>query len=142
VLVLASALASCLTLSTGHAQVDPSPTGVTSDTLSSPYSPLVRQHYYAQLTKSPWRALGFELLAPGAGNAYVGLYAPAVTTLGVSLLGAGLWVAGAVRNRPVLWWTGVGTLAAGRTFGIVSAPLGAALLNAAFRRQLGISLGY
>lgn len=114
--------------------------------LGAPYAPLVRQHYYAQLAKSPWRALGWEALLPGAGNWYVGLHVPAAITLGVSALGAGLWVVGATAprasGRPALLWTGVGTFAAGRVCGLVSAPIGAALLNAAFRGQLGVSGAY
>jgi hypothetical protein len=111
--------------------------------VGSPYSPLVRQHYYERLAKSPWRALGWEVLAPGAGNLYVGLRVPAALTLGVSLLGASLWVAGAATHgRSALLWTGVGTFAAARAYGLVSAPLGAALLNAAFRGQLGVSGAY
>ncbi|MDB4989948.1 MAG: hypothetical protein JWN04_5126 [Myxococcaceae bacterium] len=110
--------------------------------LGSPYSPLVRQHFYEQLEKAPWTALGWELLAPGAGNFYSGLVTPAAATLGLSLLGASLWLGGAVSSRPALMWTGVGTFAAGRAYGLISAPLGAVLLNAAFRRQLGISASY
>lgn len=116
--------------------------------VDAPYAPLVRQHYYAQLAKSPWRALGWEALLPGAGNLYVGLRVPAAITLGVSALGAGLWIAGAttqrarVGGRPALLWTGIGTFAAGRVYGLVSAPIGAALLNAAFRGQLGVSGAY
>ncbi|MEY4514123.1 MAG: hypothetical protein RLZZ450_6245 [Pseudomonadota bacterium] len=112
--------------------------------VDAPYAPLVRQHYYAQLAKNPWRALGWEALLPGAGNLYVGLRVPAAMTLGLSALGAGLWVAGATMQRgaggrAALLWTGVGTLAAARAYGLVSAPIGAALLNAAFRAQLGVS---
>lgn len=114
--------------------------------VDAPYAPLVRQHYYAQLAKSPWRALGCEALLPGAGNLYVGLRVPAAITLGVSALGAGLWIAGATVHRgggrPALLWTGIGTFAAGRIYGLVSAPIGAALLNAAFRGQLGVSGAY
>jgi hypothetical protein len=104
----------------------------------APYAPLVREHFYRQLRKSPWRALGYELLLPGAGSLYTGLHAPAVGTLGVSLVGASLWVAGALRDRRALAWAGIGTFAAARSYGLVSAPVGAVLLNAAFRHQLGI----
>jgi hypothetical protein len=110
--------------------------------LGSPYAPLVRQQYYEQLAKSPGRALGWELLVPGGGNFYVGLDVPAAITLGASLLGAGLWIAGSVSERPPLLWTGVGTFAAARGYGLISAPIGAAMLNAAFRGQLGISGAY
>ena len=47
------------------------------------------------------------------------------------------WIAGAVRDREPLEWTGVGIFAGARAYGLVSAPLGALLLNAAFRRQFG-----
>jgi len=107
--------------------------------LDAPYAPLVREHYYARLAKSPWKALGLELLAPGAGNLYTGVHVPAAVTLALSLAGAALWVGGAVRDRSALTWTGVGLFAGARTYGIVSAPVGAALLNAAFREQLGIT---
>jgi hypothetical protein len=110
--------------------------------LSSPYAPLVREHYYEQLAKSPWRALGWELVVPGGGNTYTGVYAPALATLGLSVVGASLWVAGALDERPALLWTGVGLFASARLYGVVSAPLGAWLLNAAFRRQLGLSATY
>jgi hypothetical protein len=76
---------------------------------------------------------------PGAGNLYVGLRVPAAVTMGVSVLGAGLWIAGAASHERALLWTGVGTFATGRVYGLVSAPIGAALLNAAFRGQLGVS---
>jgi hypothetical protein len=109
---------------------------------TSPFAPLVRRHYYDRLAKSPWRALGLELLLPGAGHVYVGLYGPAAATLGVSLLGAALWITGEVRQQPTLRWTGIGTFAAGRTLGTVGAPIGALLLNAAFRRQLGLVGSY
>lgn len=125
-------LASC-----AHARADDVPIE-----LGSPYAPLVREHYYQQLQKNPWRALGWELLAPGFGNFYTGVHAPAAATLGLSLAGAGLWIAGAVRDRPALLWTGVSTFAGARVFGLVSAPVGALLLNAAFRRQLGVSATY
>lgn len=110
--------------------------------LGSPYAPMVRTHFYARLAKSPWRALGYELLAPGAGNYYVGLHAPAVATLGASLLGASLSIAGALRDQPAVLWSGIAILGAGRGYGLVSAPLGAALLNAAFRQQLGVIASY
>lgn len=106
--------------------------------LESPYAGVLRQHYYAQLAKSPWKALGFELLLPGAGYFYTGLHAVAAATLGVTLLGAGMWVGGALRDRAPLAWAGLGTFAAARGYGVVSAPIGAALFNAALRRQLGV----
>jgi hypothetical protein len=110
--------------------------------LGSPYAPLVREQFYEQLEKRPARALGWELLAPGAGNLYVGLPLPAAATLGLSLLGSSLWIAGALRGHRALMWSGIGTFAGARTYGLVSAPLGAMLLNAAFRRQLGLIGSY
>lgn len=98
----------------------------------------LRRYYYEQLEKDPWRALGAELLMPGAGNYYVGLYTPAAITFGLSCVGASLWVAGAIRDQPALTWTGIGAFTAARTYGVISAPIGAVLLNAVFRQQLGI----
>lgn len=105
----------------------------------APYSPLVREHYYAQLAKSPWRALGYELLLPGAGSAHVGLRPHAAATLALSLAGASLWIAGALRDRPALMWSGIGVFGGARAYGLVSAPISAVLLNRAFRSQLGIT---
>jgi hypothetical protein len=106
--------------------------------VQSPYAAEVRRHWYAQLARSPWRALGYELLLPGAGNHYVGLEVPAALTLALSCVGASLWIAGAVRDRDALRWTGVGTLAGARVYGVLSAPIAAELLNGAFRKQLGV----
>jgi len=110
--------------------------------LSSPYSPLVREGYYEQLAKRPGRAFGWELLVPGGGNYYTGLVAPAAATMGASVLGASLWIAGALTHREPMEWTGLGVFAGARAYGLVSAPIGAALLNAALRQQLGITLAY
>ncbi len=98
----------------------------------------VRLHYYAELEKRPGRALGYELLFPGAGHAYTGLWAQAFVTAGVSVLGAALWTSGAISDQRALWWAGAGTFALGRSYGLVSAPVGAVMLNAAFQRQLGL----
>jgi hypothetical protein len=104
-----------------------------------PFASVVRRHYYDRLEKRPLRALGYELALPGAGNYYVGLYLPAACTLVLSVTGASMWVAGARRDDPALAYLGVGVFAAARAYGLVSAPIGAALLNAAFRRQLGLT---
>jgi hypothetical protein len=56
----------------------------------------------------------------------------------VTLLGAALWTSGAVLDQRGLWWAGAGTFVAGRGYGLVSAPVGATMLNAAFQRQLGL----
>jgi hypothetical protein len=136
-LALGMALSFCLHVrSVARAEVAEEPL------MGAPYAPLVRHQFYEQLEKRPAAALGWELLTPGAGNYYVGLYAPAAATLGLSLLGSGLWIAGALRDHPALMWTGIGTFAAARTYGLISAPLGAMLLNAAFRRQLGLIGSY
>lgn len=104
----------------------------------SPFAAELRNHWYAQLAKAPWRALGYELLLPGAGFAYVGTKTPAALTFALSGLGAGLWIAGAVHDRRALRDAGIATFAAVRVGGSVGAPLAASLLNQAFRRQLGL----
>lgn len=106
--------------------------------MNSPYAGEVRRHWYAQLARNPWRAFGYELLLPGAGNHYVGLRVPAALTLALSCVGASLWIAGAVRDQRALMWSGVGLFAGARVYGVVSAPIGATLLNGAFRAQLGL----
>lgn len=105
----------------------------------APFADVVRRHYYERLEKRPLRALGYELVLPGAGNYYVGLYLPAACTLALSAAGAGMWVAGARRDDSALTFAGIGMFAGARAYGLVSAPIGAALLNAAFRRQLGLT---
>jgi hypothetical protein len=105
----------------------------------SPSAPAIRQHYYELLARSPTKALLWELALPGAGHVYAGFHVQAVVSMSLSAAGAGLWIAGALRDNEQLWWTGMATFAAGRAYGLISAPLSAALLNAAFRRQLGIS---
>ena len=107
--------------------------------MQTPFDTMVRRHYYERLEKQPLRAFGYELLFPGAGSYYTGVYAPAVCTLALSLAGAGMWIAGARRDQPTVMWTGVGVFSGARAFGLVSAPLGAVLLNAAFRQQLGLT---
>jgi hypothetical protein len=121
-----------------RAQEEPDPFAVSPN--SSPFGGVLGRHYYAQLRKSPGKALLLDLALPGAGNVYTGLYANAAITGAVSLLGAALWIAGAARDHDGLWWSGAGVFAAGRAYGLVSAPVGAALLNAAFRRQFGLSV--
>jgi hypothetical protein len=105
----------------------------------APYAEGIRRQYYALLARSPAKALLWELALPGAGHVYTGFYVQAVIAASVSLCGAGLWIAGAARDRDDLWWAGAATFAAGRSYGLISAPVSAALLNAAFRRQLGIT---
>jgi hypothetical protein len=113
-----------------------SPLGAPS---SVPYAPALRQHYYALLARSPAKAFLWELALPGAGHVYSGFYVQAVISASLSAAGAGLWIAGAVREQRPLWWAGLATFSAGRAYGLISAPISAALLNAAFRRQFGIS---
>jgi hypothetical protein len=96
----------------------------------------VRVFYYEQLRRSPWRALAYEGLLPGAGSAYTALFGNAIFTASLSLLGAGLWTYGALADDRNMWWIGAGTFTLGRTYGLVSAPLGAGLLNRAYRKQL------
>jgi hypothetical protein len=107
--------------------------------LSSPYDAAIRNHYYTLLARSPTRALLWEVALPGAGLAYSRFYLQAAISATLTLTGASLWVAGAVRDDDQLWWAGAGTFAAGRLYGVISAPVSAALLNAAFRRQFGIT---
>lgn len=100
----------------------------------------VRLFYYHQLRRDPWRALGYDALFPGAGSAYNGLYGNAIFAASLSVAGAALWTYGAIAEDRRMWWIGAGTFALGRTYGLVSAPLGAAFLNGAFRRQLRLTL--
>lgn len=120
-----------------QAQEVPDPLAVSPS--SSPFGGILGRHYYEQLRKSPGKALLLDLAVPGAGNVYTGIYANAAITGAVSLLGAALWIAGAASDHDGLWWGGAGVFAAGRAYGLISAPVGAALLNAAFRRQFGLS---
>lgn len=106
--------------------------------LSSPYEAAIRHHYYALLARSPTKSFLWELALPGAGHVYSGFYLQAAISATITVTGASLWIAGTVRDDDALWWAGAGTFAAGRVYGLVSAPISAALLNAAFRRQFGI----
>jgi hypothetical protein len=103
------------------------------------YAPFVREHFYRVLMRSPTKAFLWELALPGAGHFYNGFPIQAGVAIGLSLAGAGLWIAGAARESPLLWWLGMGTFNAGRVYGLISAPVTAVLLNAAYRRQLGIT---
>jgi hypothetical protein len=103
-----------------------------------PYAREVRVHYYERLARSPAKALAWDLLLPGAGSLYTGLYVNTIVAASVSLLGASLWVAGAAKDHDALWWSGMATFGAGRAYGVVSAPVGARLLNAAYRRHFGL----
>lgn len=128
-LVRMLALLSLAAVGTAHAQ----------DSMQAPFDAVVRRHYYERLEKQPLRAFGYELLFPGAGSYYTGVHAPAVCTLALSLAGMGMWIAGARRDKEAVYWTGVGVFSGARAFGLVSAPVGAMLLNAAFRQQLGLT---
>jgi hypothetical protein len=137
-LALCSALAASAWSAPAYAEPpsrEQSPLG----SVSSPYAPAVRQHYYELLARSPGKAFLWELALPGAGHVYAGFYVQAAVAASLSVAGAGLWIAGALRDNDELWWAGAATFSAGRAYGLVSAPISAALLNAAFRRQLGIS---
>jgi hypothetical protein len=107
--------------------------------LPSPHAEVIRRHYYELLARSPAKALLWELALPGAGHVYSGFYVQAGVSASLSLAGAALWAAGTARHHERLWWAGAATFAAGRSYGLISAPVSAALLNAAFRRQLGIT---
>jgi|GEM_PF-6725464 len=99
--------------------------------------PEVRTRYYETLRRSPRRAFLLDLALPGAGSVYTKLYANTVVAATLSVAGAGLWIAGAVKHDDALWWSGAGTFAAGRLYGIVSAPIGARWFNAALQSYLG-----
>jgi hypothetical protein len=120
------------------ARAEPAPSDVPPLAMESPYAAAIRQHYYALLARSPAKAFLWELGLPGAGHVYSGFYVQAAVAATLSVAGASLWVAGAARDDDALWWAGAGTFAAGRVYGLISAPVSAALLNAAFRRQFGI----
>lgn len=109
------------------------------ESAGSLYAPFVREHYYRILARSPTKAFLWELALPGAGHFYNGFPIQAGVAIGLTLAGAGLWIAGAVRESPLLWWLGMGTFSAGRVYGLISAPVTAVLLNAAYRRQFGIT---
>jgi hypothetical protein len=103
----------------------------------SVFMPQLR-HYYSVLYRSPVKALLWELALPGAGHVYAGFYFQAVVAAGLSLAGAGLWIAGAVKDDRLLTLLGIPSFCIGRAYGLISAPVSAALLNAAYRRQFGI----
>jgi hypothetical protein len=109
---------------------------------ANPYSPLVRGHLYAQLYKSPLRAGLYEALVPGLGFAYAGFTAQALASALTSAASLGVLIGGAVADKDVVFYTGIGALAASRAYGIAGAPLSATALNAAFRRHLGLTLAY
>ena len=103
------------------------------------YAPFVREHYYRLLSRSPTKAFLWELALPGAGHFYNGFPIQAGVAIGLSAIGAALWIAGAARDSGPLWWAGMATFSVGRVFGLISAPVTAVLLNAAYRRQFGIT---
>jgi hypothetical protein len=107
---------------------------------ADPFGGEIRAHYYEILKRSPAKSLLLDLALPGAGSVYTHLWGNTIVAATLSAVGAGLWIAGAVREREDLWWAGAGTFAAGRVYGLVSAPVGASLLNAAYRRHLGLVL--
>jgi hypothetical protein len=125
-----------LTLDAAHAEAQDEPAPAFAP---APFTEEVRRFYYARLRRSPTKALLWDLALPGAGSVYDGFYVNAGITAGLSLLGAGLWIAGAAKDHDALWWSGMGTFVGARVYGVVSAPVAAKLLNAAFRRHLGIT---
>jgi hypothetical protein len=144
--VLAFGLALCVALAPSPAHA--APPASKSEEPSEPadfesagslYAPFVREHFYRILARSPTKAFLWELALPGAGHFYNGFPIQAGVAIGLTLAGAGLWIAGAVRESPLLWWLGMGTFSAGRVYGLISAPVTAVLLNAAYRRQFGIT---
>jgi hypothetical protein len=102
------------------------------------YAPFLREHYYRVLSRSPTKSFLWELALPGAGHIYNGFPIQAGVAIGLSALGAALWIAGAARDLPPLGWVGMTTFGVGRVYGLISAPVTATLLNAAYRRQFGI----
>jgi hypothetical protein len=113
---------------------DPVELGVSS----TPYASELRGHLYARLHKSPARAFGYELLVPGLGYAYAGFRVQAVLSAVATVAGAGLWLGGALSDHDALSYAGIATFATARVVGVAGAPIAAALLNAAFRRRLGV----
>ena len=69
----------------------------------SPVTREMNRHLYARLEREPWRALAWDALFPGAGSAYTGLRVNAIVTLSLSVLGAGMWTAGALADDDTLW---------------------------------------
>lgn len=136
----ALALVLCLSVGSGVAHAEP-PTSdePAAGLVPAPlYASQVRAHYYSLLSRSPTKAFLWELALPGAGHIYTGFPIQAAVAIGLSVAGAAMWIGGAVRDSPGWWWAGMATFTLGRTYGLISAPVSAALLNAAYRRQLGI----
>lgn len=106
---------------------------------ASPFAPEIREHFYSVLSRSPTKAFLWELALPGAGHVYTGFPIQAAVAAGLSCAGAAMWIAGAVRDLRPWWIAGATTFGVGRVYGLISAPVTAALLNAAYRRQLGIT---
>lgn len=105
---------------------------------------------YSLERKSEWAALGLEWLVPVVGHAYAGNamrgVLPAVVTVGgmVALIqGAGCdslcAVNGRDRNNDDLAWIGLGAVAVGRIWGMVSAHQTASDHNSELRSRLGIT---
>jgi hypothetical protein len=103
------------------------------------YASEVRNHYYRVLARSPTKAFLWELALPGAGHIYNGFPIQAAVAIGLTVAGAGMWIGGAITDNDGWWWAGMATFSAGRVYGLISAPVTAVLLNAAYRRQFGIS---
>ena len=136
------ALALVLGVSLGTSVARATPPSPEEDVLGLVPQPLyadqVRAHYYHLLSRSPTKAFLWELGLPGAGHIYTGFPIQAAVAIGLTVAGAAMWIGGAVRDSPGWWWAGMATFTVGRTYGLISAPVSAALLNAAYRRQLGI----
>lgn len=140
-MIRAALLLACLLAGPGRAHAQPGPEATeVPELLGDPlYASQVRAHFYRVLSRSPTKAFLWELALPGAGHVYVGFRIQAAVAIGLSLAGAAMWIGGAVRDEPGWWWAGMATFTAGRSYGLISAPVSAALLNAAYRRQLGIT---
>ncbi|MFT3926268.1 MAG: hypothetical protein QM778_27230 [Myxococcales bacterium] len=105
---------------------------------TDPFSSEIRVRYYEVLRRSPSKAFLLDLALPGAGSAYVGLYGNTVVASVLSVAGASLWIAGAVKHQDALWWSGMGVFAGGRAYGLISAPVGARWFNAALQAHFGL----
>ena len=130
-------LAGALAASPAQAQFTAEP-GADRPPMGAAVAPGVQGAYYKRLRRSPWVALGWELLVPGAGNVYTRIYVNGLITVALTLVGSALWVHGAVADNDGTWWAGAGTFAAGRLYGVATATGGAMLYNRAVRRQLGL----
>lgn len=144
---LALALAMALGLACVSSPVQASPPAAEGEQLDEStdfeaagelYAPFLREHYYRLLARSPTKAFLWELALPGAGHVYNGFPIQAGIAIGLSALGSALWIAGAGRDSPPLWWAGMATFGVGRLYGLISSPITAMLLNAAYRSQFGI----